>query len=76
MRRYTVYRHRGKFISKRQFDRLKSRGLNGTVQRNYVYRNETIEDVSELFDYDSEDQSDFVDVEFHGTGDTGKGKGK
>jgi len=71
--RRTVYRDyragkSGQFTNKKAFD---NQGPADGVHRERITEPETIEDVAILFEYDDYDSyDDFVEDEFHGTGDT------
>lgn len=83
-RRYRHYSKdkAGQFASKESFNRSQAQGGDNVQGENIEYPDEdTITSVDQLFgaaeawDYDF-DPEDFVEYEYHGTGDTGKSKGK
>jgi hypothetical protein len=70
----TIYRdyrkgHHGEFTTKKKWE---NQGLSGEITRERVEIPEEIDDVDILFDYEQYDQDDFVEQEYHGTGDTGR----
>jgi hypothetical protein len=80
MARTRVYRNvkTGEFVSEETYNRVVSHG-GESVKGEYVEMPDetTVTSVDDLFDiYDNTGDDDFVEYEFHGTGDTGRSKGR
>ena len=67
--------HEGEFASESTFNRSQGQGKECNVHGEYIDTSDeqTITNIDDLFDLDdSFDPDDFMEYEFHGTGDTGR----
>ena len=69
--------HEGEFTDEATYNRSRAQGVECNVHGEYVDAPDenTVTNVDDLFDmWDNFDPEDFVEYEFHGTGDTGRRK--
>jgi len=82
LKRRVIYRdyrpgRQGKFASRESFNRSQAQGTTSHIHREYIDVDLVhIDSLDDLWGYEDYEDYDYDEFEFHGTGDTGKKKGK